>query len=474
VVVEPFNEVELLARIRLGHRSLYFDRQLSEQIKTSQEMYMHLQNTAVIVTQLTGKLFKEINERTRAEEELRLQQILLESQNETSLDGVLVVSVEGKIISHNRRFLDIWGLTEELANSGSGDTILNAISTMMSNPDKFLAMVDYLRKYPEEKNDNEITLRDGRIIHYYNASVKSAEHVLYGRAYYFRDITERKVLEHQLRQAQKLESVGQLAAGIAHEINTPTQYVSDNTRFLRDAFEDVLKVQAKYSELTSAYRNGSATKELLAAVDKAVKDVDLEFLTSEIPKALEQSLEGTQRITKIVQSMKDFAHPGIAVKQACDLNKAIDSTITVARGEWKYVAEMVTDFDPSLPLIPCLQGEFNQVVLNMIINAAHAIGEAVGDGSKGQGKITISTRRVEPWVEIRISDTGKGIPESIRGRIFDPFFTTKQVGKGTGQGLAISHNVVVDKHGGTINLESTEGVGTTFIVRLPLAGGLDS
>jgi len=166
--------------------------------------------------------------------------------------------------------------------------------------------------------------------------------------------------------------------------------------------------------------------------------------------------------------MKDFAHPGVAVKQACDLNKAIDSTITVACGEWKYVAQMVTDFDSSLPLIPCLQGEFNQVVLNMIINASHAIGDVVGDGSKGRGTITISTRRADPWAEIRIGDTGTGIPENVRARIFDPFFTTKQVGKGTGQGLAISHNVVVDKHGGTISLESTEGLGTTFIIRLPL------
>jgi len=342
------------------------------------------------------------------------------------------------------------------------------MSAKMSNSAEFLALVDYLRKFPEERSDKEITLKDSRIIHYYNASVKSADHVLYGRAYYFRDITERKLLETQLRQAQKLESVGQLAAGIAHEINTPTQYVSDNARFLGDAFQDVLKVQEKYSAFTSAFRSGAASSELLAALDKSVKDADMEFLTTEIPKAVEQSLEGTKRISKIVQSMKDFAHPGVAVKQACDLNKAIDSTITVACGEWKYVAQMVTDYDSTLPLIPCLQGEFNQVVLNMIINASHAIGDVVGDGSKGKGTITISTRRVDPWAEIRIADTGTGIPENVRARIFDPFFTTKQVGKGTGQGLAISHNVIVEKHGGTISVESVEGVGTTFIIRLPL------
>jgi signal transduction histidine kinase len=265
-----------------------------------------------------------------------------------------------------------------------------------------------------------------------------------------------------------LESVGQLAAGISHEINTPTQYVGDNTRFLRDAFQDLLKVHQKYSELAEACRTSVIAAELLAEVDAAAQEADVEFLIQEIPKAIEQSLEGTERISKIVQSMKDFAHPGIAVKQSCDLNKAIDSTITVACSEWKYVAEMVTNFDATLPLVPCLQGEFNQVVLNMIINASHAIGDVIGDGSSGKGTITISTHRAGDWAEIRVGDTGTGIPEANRARIFDPFFTTKQVGKGTGQGLAISHNVVVEKHGGTISVESEEGAGTTFVIRLPL------
>jgi PAS domain S-box-containing protein len=464
----PINRDAAETCIARGDKFLDLNRELIEQKNVSQGIYEHLRSTVNTVTQLTGKLFKEIQERTRAEEELRLQRLLLESQNEASLDGVLVVSVEGKIISHNQRFLDIWGLTENMANSESGDSILLAISELQNQPEEFLALVHHLREHAEERSDREITLKDGRIIHYYNAPVKNADHVLYGRAYYFRDITERKLLENQLRQAQKLESVGQLAAGIAHEINTPTQYVSDNTKFLLDAFQDLLKVHEKYAELALTARAGTTSVALLAEVEKSVKEADLEFLTQEIPKALAQSLEGTQRISKIVQSMKDFAHPGVAVKQACDLNRAIDSTITVACGEWKYVANLITDFDPMLPLVPCLQGELNQVILNMIINASHAISDVVGDGSKGKGTITISTMLAPPWVEIRIRDTGSGIPEKHRSRIFDPFFTTKQVGKGTGQGLAISHNVIVEKHGGTISLESTEGTGTTFIIRLPL------
>ena len=166
--------------------------------------------------------------------------------------------------------------------------------------------------------------------------------------------------------------------------------------------------------------------------------------------------------------MKEFSHPGKNEKTSIDLNKAIESTTTVARNEWKYVADMVTRFDPELPFVPCLPGEFNQVILNMIINATHAIAER-GNGPAGKGTITISTHAQGQFAEIRISDTGAGIPENIRTKIFDPFFTTKEVGKGTGQGLAISRSVIVDKHGGSIHFETEVGQGTTFIIKLPLS-----
>jgi signal transduction histidine kinase len=192
------------------------------------------------------------------------------------------------------------------------------------------------------------------------------------------------------------------------------------------------------------------------------------YLAEEIPKAIEQSLEGIERISKIVRSMKEFSHPGTYDKVAIDINRAIENTVTVARSEWKYVAEMMTEYDPSLPLVPCLPGDFNQVILNLIINATHAVSDIVGDGSKGKGAIKVSTHHQGNWAEIRISDTGPGIPEEIRSKIFDPFFTTKEVGKGTGQGLAISHSVIVDKHKGTLDFETEAGKGTTFIIRLPI------
>ena len=195
---------------------------------------------------------------------------------------------------------------------------------------------------------------------------------------------------------------------------------------------------------------------------------NLDYLLAEIPKAVQQSLEGIGRVASIVRAMKEFSHPGTGQKSAVDLNHAIECTITVARNEWKYVAEVVTDFDPHLPPVPCLAGEFNQVILNLIINATHTIADVVGDGSQGKGTITIRTRHAGQWAEIQVRDTGAGIPENIRNRIFEPFFTTKGVGKGTGQGLAISRSVIVDKHGGTLGFETQVGQGTTFTLRLPL------
>ena len=280
------------------------------------------------------------------------------------------------------------------------------------------------------------------------------------------DITDRTMLEDQLRQAQKLESVGQLAAGIAHEINTPTQYIGDNVRFLKESFQDLKGLLTEYARLLTAAQSNALSPETVQEVALAVERTDAGYLLEEIPRAIEQTLEGISRVSTLVSAMKEFSHPGTKEKIMLDLNHAIQSTITVARNEWKYVAEMETDLDPSLPLVSCQPGEFNQVILILIVNAAHAIGDVVGkDGSKG--KIKVQTRNGPDSAEIRIQDTGTGIPEKVRARIFDPFFTTKEIGKGTGQGLAIARSVVVDKHGGTIRFESEEGKGTTFIIRLP-------
>jgi len=284
------------------------------------------------------------------------------------------------------------------------------------------------------------------------------------------DINERKALQGQLLQAQKLESVGQLAAGIAHEINTPTQYIGDNVRFLKDAFQDLKSLLSEYEQTLHTASNGALSSAAIQELAAAVKRADPAYLLDEIPKAIDQTLEGVSRVAKIVGAMKEFSHPGSKEKSPQNLNHAIENTITVARNEWKYVADMATEFDPDLPPIPCLLDEFNQVILNLIVNAAHAIGDVVNKGGPQKGKIKVQTSNCIAWAEIRVQDTGSGIPKSVQSRIFDPFFTTKAIGKGTGQGLAIARSVIVDKHGGSIHFETEEGKGTTFIIRLPSDG----
>ena len=279
------------------------------------------------------------------------------------------------------------------------------------------------------------------------------------------DITQRKRLEGQLLHARKLESIGQLAAGMAHEINTPTQYIGDNTRFLQESFNDIADIISKYSNFL---KDNNISAELISKLEQVMKESDIEYLLDEIPHAIEQTLEGIDRVVEIVQAMKEFSHPGVEGKKTVDLNKAVTNTIAVSRNEWKYTSEMKTQFDPELPLVHCLPGEINHVILNIIINASQAIAEVISDNSEEKGTITISTRKDGNWAEIRISDTGPGIPKEIREKIFDPFFTTKEVGVGTGQGLSIAYSIIVDKHKGTISFDTEVGKGTTFVIRLPV------
>ncbi|MES0371740.1 MAG: PAS domain S-box protein [Mariprofundaceae bacterium] len=281
------------------------------------------------------------------------------------------------------------------------------------------------------------------------------------------DISERLKLEGQLQLAQKMEAVGELAAGIAHEINTPLQYVGDNIRFLKDAFSDMHELCEHYHKLIDHCEESSFAPEMIEILKKADEEADIEFIMEEIPSAIEQSLDGVSKASNIVSAMKEFSHPGQKEKTLGDINRILESTATVARNEWKYVAELKLELDENLPPIRCLP-EINQVFLNMIVNAAHAIEEKLGENSSEQGLITITTSQTETHAVIRISDTGNGIPEENLNKIFEPFFTTKEVGKGTGQGLAISHNIIVEQHHGSLEIESKVGEGTTFIIRLPM------
>jgi signal transduction histidine kinase len=279
------------------------------------------------------------------------------------------------------------------------------------------------------------------------------------------DVTEQRRLEMELQQAQKLESVGRLAAGVAHEINTPVQFVSDSVHFVSFGVNDLTKLIHDYRGLLQV-EDIAALSERQTQIRDAESAADLDYLLDNLPKALNRALEGLERVATIVRSMKEFAHPDSRDMAPVDINRAIQNTLTVARNEYKYVAEVKTEF-ADIPMVTCHGGEVNQAVLNIVVNAAHAIEDRVR-GTTDKGHISVRTQREGAFVTIAISDDGGGIPETIRGRIFDPFFTTKEVGKGTGQGLAIARSVIVDKHGGELSFESETGVGTTFIIKLPI------
>ncbi|MDD2465428.1 MAG: PAS domain-containing protein [Desulfobulbus sp.] len=281
------------------------------------------------------------------------------------------------------------------------------------------------------------------------------------------DVTEKLFLERELQQTQKLEAIGQLAAGIAHEINTPIQYVGDNLRFLAESFQDIISLAELWQDVF--VQDGTiSTHPLVAKARQLSQAVDLDFLLEDVPNTIEQSMDGINRVAAIVRAMREFSHPGLEDKVLMDINHALENTLTVSRNAWKFVAETTTDFAEDLPLLLCLPGEINQVFLNLIVNAAHAIDESTQGGKKSKGTISLSTRAENGWLEVRIADSGAGIDNAIQDKVFDPFFTTKKIGVGTGQGLAIARNVIVDKHQGSIRFTSEPGEGTTFIIRLPI------
>ncbi len=278
----------------------------------------------------------------------------------------------------------------------------------------------------------------------------------------------RERAEAELRLAQKLEAVGRLAAGVAHEINTPVQFVGASVEFVGQALHDLSVALAEYQKLEAAAAAGPVPPSMLAELRRVRDELDLAYALDEAPAAVERAREGVARVNKIVSSMRVFAHRDKDEPEDVDLNRAIENTLVIAAGEYKHVADLETSYG-ALPPVRCLAGELNQVVLNLVVNAAHAIADKYR-GTQGRGHLTVKT-----WLEgdvavIAVGDDGCGIPEAVQPRIFDPFFTTKEVGRGTGQGLAIARSVVVKGHGGSLKFATEPGVGTTFYVRLPVGG----
>lgn len=401
--------------------------------------------------------FVNIADRRRAEEELRLTQFAIEHAS----DAIFRLNEDSRILYVN-------GAACRSAERSREELLALSIPDIAP----LFPKATWMEFWKEIKNLGSMTIetvqetRQGRV---FPVEVRANYLELDGQEYVFsfvRDTTERNDLESQLRQAQKLEGIGQLAAGIAHEINTPIQFVTDNLTFLRDSWKATCELLERYRATIRNAAQAPLAAEVVAELGEADRKCDLDFIVAEVPRAIEQSLDGTSRVAKIVRAMKEFSHPDSDDKTAADLNRTIDSTITVGRNEWKYIAEIVTDFDETLPPVVCYPSDINQVILNLLVNAAHAIKENLAEGE--MGRITVRTRRCGEFAEISVADTGTGIPEAIRARIFDPFFTTKQVGKGTGQGLSLAHTLVVKKHLGKIWFETEMGRGTTFFVELPI------
>ncbi len=421
---------------------------------------------------------RDITERKKAEGKLRESERLLRESQMVARLGSYVFDVSTGFFTSSKMLDEIFGIDERYERSLNGWIALIHPEWRQQMTDYILQ--DVVRDRHRFDKDYKIIRQDTgeeRWVHGLGQLEIDRDSQAKKLIGIIRDITDQKraeeekaELQAQLQQAQKMESLGTLAAGIAHEINTPTQYIGDNTTFLRDAFTESMTLIRGMKAHLERIRDGAGQD--AGEAKRALADLEagnVNYLEKEIPKAIQQTLEGVARVTKIVGAMKDFSHPGGESATTIDLHRAIDSTITISRGEWKSVASLETDFATDLPLVACYPGEFNQVILNLVVNAAHAI-EARKEvpGASDPGLIRIGTRLLPSEVEIWVSDNGTGVPAEIRDRIFDPFFTTKAVGKGSGQGLSIVHAIITQKHKGRINLESSPGKGTTFRIFLPL------
>ncbi|HLP00846.1 MAG TPA: PAS domain S-box protein [Opitutaceae bacterium] len=423
----------------------------------------------------TFTIAHDITDRKVAEEALRESEVVFRSIFEGSNDAILLY-LDDRFFDCNPRTVEMFGCAKEqllgltlghlsppAQPDGRDSATTTAEFTAAAYREGFCRFDWILRRHDGTDFHSEILLA---------AFDFGGRRILQAT---IRDITERKraeaqrrEMELQLQLSQKLESVGRLAAGVAHELNTPTQFVSDNLRFLVTAFTQLDRVLAAHRDAFARANDHPDCAPSLATVRAVEEENELSYLLGEIPRTLDQSMEGLGRITKIVTSLKEFSHPGGKEMSGADLNRAIETTVAVSRHEWKYVATVVTELDPLLPQVPCVLDEFNQAVLNLVVNAAHAIEEANIKLGRTLGRIVIRTRHEPGWAVVEVEDNGTGIPPEVQPRIFEPFFTTKGIGRGTGQGLAIVRNVVVKTHQGRLDFITEVGRGTTFRLALPL------
>jgi two-component system, NtrC family, sensor kinase len=413
-----------------------------------------------------GGVAVDITTYARLEQEKRQAQEKFHQILDAIADLIFVKGPESRLEWGNRAFRDAYGMTVE--------QIRGLIDAPFNKPDYTLAYVRDDQKVwnsgqtldiPEEP----VTRHDGKVMlcHTVKSPIFDAGGQVINIVGVCRDITEKKRMELELRQAQKLESVGRLASGIAHEINTPIQFVGDHNRFTAEAVGDLMTLVSAYRRFAAQVAQSGAYGPELAALQVAEEEADLAYLEDALPRAFAAINEGTSRVAKLVAAMKEFGHPDRGMASSADINRALATTITIAGSQLKHVARVHTAFAADLPHVRCVISDLNQVFLNLLVNAAHAIADA---GRAGHGGIRVSTCREGESVVVSIADDGTGIPPAVQARMYEPFFTTKEVGRGTGQGLAIARMLVVEKHGGRLTFETEEGRGTTFHVAIPIDG----
>ena len=429
----------------------------------------------------------DITNRKQAEEALREERNLLRTVIDSLPDYIFIKDTDYRYIVSNEAFARFHQMTpKDLVGKKAHEIFPQEAALRFYADDKKVM----LSGQPLLNREDRLVDKEGKTIWHLASKVplRNSFGNVAGLVGIAKDITERKQMEKELRsnkeeleqtltelketqaymiQSEKMASVGQLAAGVAHEINNPTGFVSSNINTLSGYQNDIKSLLMEYRNLVDDLKDSAITSHCPISISEQVErilaleaNVDIDFLLSDMPVLINESLEGMERIKKIVLDLKDFAHPGEDKAQTADINKGIESTLSIVWNELKYIATVTKEYG-ELPLVECYPQQLNQVFMNILVNAAQAM--------KDQGEIRVSTHASNGFVEIKISDTGAGISDENLSKIFDPFFTTKEVGKGTGLGLNVAYNIV-KKHKGDLKVESELGKGTTFIIRIPVGG----
>lgn len=457
ILTETISEFEAIECIKAGVSNIINKDQIS---------------SILMIVQEAQKYQQARQEKRQVEEQLAREREILSISLASIGEAIVTISLSGEIVLFNNAAQQIteYSILEavgkptkeilRILDEKTNQILEDPISHLLEIDKKLDIKTVHHRPVLLTKTNKKLLI-SGKI-----TPIRVDQQTHAGYVLVFDDVTEKERIAAQSMLSSKMESIGQLAAGIAHEINTPIQYLGDNLHYVQHALETYIEVDQRQTQfLKSIASTNQKAKEVLDFRNSQ----RIDNLNNEIPAAITESYEGLDRVRKIVLAIREFSHPSQKGKAYSDINKSVQTTVTISRNEWKYCADLETELDPNLPMVLCRIDELNQVLLNMIVNATHAIQEKQKETDKETGKIRIKTSLERDKVLIAITDTGCGIPDSIVNRIFDPFFTTKDVGKGTGQGLSLAYNIIVNHHHGAIHVSTEDNIGTTFTIELPIA-----